>query len=190
MRYFLGLLAVVALFILVVVIVTHGGPKTTTPKTANGSKAVVLTDYIDKNSEVHLFTDGQINAEENHRATEIIVSKDTRTMTVYKGYNLEVLRQQTYPNTPAAYDNFLRALAQTNFIKEKTGVKQTDERGICASGSRIIYELRDSGKDVTRLWSTSCGTSQGTFGGAAIRAQLLFQKQIPDYNKLLLGVFL
>ena len=190
MRYFLGLLAVVAFIILVVVIVMHGGSKTTTPKTANGAKTVVLTDYIAKNSEVHLYMDGQINAIEDHRAIEIVVTPTTRTLTVYKGYDLSVLRRQTYTNDQPAYDNLLHALSLAGFVKEKTGVRQTDERGVCPSGDRFIYELREDGKDVTRLWTTTCGTGLGTYGGVNFRTRDLFQKQIPDYLKLTQGILL
>ncbi len=187
MRYFAGLLAVVAFIILVVVILTHRGPKTATTKTANGAKTVQLTDYIDKNSEVHLYVDGQLNAIEDHRAMEIIVAPKSRTMTVYQGYNLDVLRRQTYTNDQASYDNFMRALAHLNFVKERVGVKQIDERGVCPAGNRYIYELREDGQDVTRLWSTSCG-GQGTFIGIGPSIRMLFQKQIPDYSKLLQNV--
>jgi len=187
MRYFAGLLAVVAFIVLVVLIVTHNGSKPATTKTANGTKIIKLVDYIDKNSEVHLYMDGPINASEMHRAAEIIVTPTSRTMTVYQGYNLDILRRKTYSNDQAAYDNFLHALNLLNFLKSRTGVKQTDERGVCSAGDRFIYELREDGKDVTRLWSTSCG-NQGTFGGDPSRTRTLFQKQIPDYNALVLNV--
>jgi hypothetical protein len=184
MRYFLGLLGVVAFIILVIVLIMRSGPKNATTNTPGGAKIVKLADYINKDSEVRLTIDGQVNAEENHRTIQIAVTPNSRSLTVFKGYTQEALKQQTYPNNGAAYDAFLRTLANLNFVKEKPGVRQTDERGVCPTGNRYIYELREGGKEVLRLWSTNCSSSQGTFAGTASAIQSLFQRQIPDYNKL------
>lgn len=180
MRYFLGLLAIVAFVVLIVVVFTRQGPRTPTV----GNKIVKLTDYVNKNSEVRLTIDGSINAEENHRSIQISITPNSRTLTVFQGYDQTVLRQQAYPNASSAYDNFLRALANLSFIKERTGIKQTDERGVCPTGNRYIYQLREDDKDVTRLWSTSCSGGQGTFAGNGPTVRDLFQRQIPDYAKL------
>lgn len=182
MRYFAGLLAVVAFIVLVAVVVTRSISHTTTPK--KDAKTVVLTDYIDKNSEVRYYLDGRINAAEDHRAIEIVVTPQTRTLTLYKGYDLNVLRQKTFANTPAAYDTFLHALQLQNFVKERTNVKITEEKGVCPEGFRYTYTLRDGGDDVTKLWSSDCSSTPGTFAGAAAMIKELFQRQIPDYDKL------
>jgi hypothetical protein len=147
-----------------------------------------LTDYIDKDSEVRIFADGPINAREEHRAIEIDVTASSRTMTIYKDYDLSVIRRKTYSNDEAAYDHLLRALSQQGFINAKTKVKQTDERGVCPTGFRYMYELRENGKLKTRLWTTSCSKSQGTFAGLADPVQDLFQKQIPDYDLIIQSV--
>ncbi len=187
MRYFLGLLTFIAFIILVVVVVVHHGSNTGSG-TSSGIKTVHLTDYIDKNSEVQLTTDGHINSEEEHRAIQINVTPNSREAIVFRGYNQQVLKQESLPNSKAAYDAFLRSLALLNFTKEKRGVRQTDERGVCPTGKRYIYELLEDNKDVTRLWSTSCSSSQGTFAGTPSTVQTLFQNQIPDYNKFVIDV--
>jgi hypothetical protein len=185
-RYFAGLLAVVAFIILVVVVVIKSVSHTTTPK--NGAKTIVLTDYVDKNSEVRLYIDGRINSIEEHRAIEIVVAPEGRTLTVYKGYNLDVLKRKTYPEDQPAYDTFLYALALQGFVKERTNAKITDDTGVCPEGFRYIYKLRSDGDDVLRLWSSDCNSTPGTFAGKASEIKLLFQRQIPDYDRLISDV--
>ncbi len=182
MRYILGLFLVLAFFVVIIATILHHSPNSKS-STKNGS-AVVLTDYIDKNSEVHLYIDGEINAPEDHQAVEIIVSPTSRQLTVFQGYNLGVAFRQGFGNDKASYDNFMHAIGLLGFVKERN-VSQTNEKGVCPTGDRFIYELREDGKNVTRLWAATCNKSLGTFAGATSSVNKLFQKQIPNYAKLI-----
>ncbi len=182
MRYVFWLFIVLAFFVVIIATVLHHGSGTKTSK-QNGTP-VVLTDYIDKNSEVHVYADGPINAIEKHQAVEIIVSQSKRQLTIFNGYNLAVSNRQTYSNDHASYDNFMNALSLLGFVKERTNANPVSEKGVCPTGTRYIYELRNDGKDVTRLWATTCSKNLGTFGGSRTSVNDLFQKQIPDYAKL------
>ncbi len=189
MRYFLAFLGLIAIIVLMIVLIVNHGPGTTTG-TTSGKQVIHASDYIDKNSEVSLTTDGQINASEFHRTIKITITANSRNLTVFKGYEGAVLKQQNYPNDKSAYDSFMHSLDKAGFTKEKTGVTQVDERGVCPTGSRFIYQLRNDDKDLLRLWSVSCTNTQGTFAGVGSTVRSLFQKQIPDYSKQLQGVAL
>ncbi len=180
MRYFLGLVALLAFIVLVVVVVTHHGSKNNVPARKNP----VAADYVDKNSMVRLTTDGEINAEELHRSTAITVTPDSRSLIIYKGYNQEVLNQYNYSNEKAAYASFLKAISLLGYTSERKNAKPAEEVGVCPLGSRYIYELESDNKNISRLWSTTCTKSQGTFAGSAATTITLFQAQIPDYSKL------
>ena len=125
---------------------------------------------------------GRLVGQGDRRAIAIHISQNERRLEILTGYEEKLLSSQTYPNTPAAYETFLRALEQAGFGRERRTLL-VDERGACPLGRRHVYELRDKGEELIRLWGTSCGTREGSFGGNAGVIQQLFQLQIPDYRE-------
>ena len=141
---------------------------------------MTLGDYAGSEAVVRLTVEGEIEAKEEHRAIRITVGRARRNVEVLRGYDAEVLKSQPLDNSQAAYDEFLQALTTAGFANRKDA-PQEDERGVCPTGRRYIYEVLDSSEEVLRLWSTSCSGKQGTLAGNASLIRTLFEAQIPDY---------
>ena len=79
----------------------------------------------------------------------------------------------------------MRALARTGFSKERKSSLQ-DERGICPTGQRYVYEIIDNNDQVSRTWAGQCNAGN-SLGNAPLILQL-FRNQITDYGKFVNGV--
>jgi hypothetical protein len=142
-----------------------------------------LSSYSSTEAEVRLTISGQINAEENHREIQIIVDRDNARYIQYKGYNGEVMEEHQYPNTQAAYYNFLSALARAGFTDGDKSKALANETGRCPLGQRYVMEMKDGSKQLERFWATNCSGPK-TYHGNLSLTLTLFQLQIPDYNEL------
>ena len=143
-----------------------------------------LSDYAGSSATVGLTTKGAINARENHREIRVIVGRSSRSIEIVRGYNNEVIRAKSYPNSKAAYSEFLYALSYSQFTRSRSSNVKTEE-GVCALGNRYVLTLEQGGRDVSRLWTSTCsGIGKGTFGGSIAQILTLFEAQIPDYDKL------
>jgi hypothetical protein len=142
-----------------------------------------LIDHIDDGSLVRLTIEGPVNADELHRANVITVASDSRALDVYKTYSDQNALSQSYGNNPSAYTDFMQALNDAGFTKERKPTSQHDEKGACPSGQRYIYELISNDRVTMRLWSSSCNDKRETFGGNESVVRMLFESQIPDYTK-------
>lgn len=184
MKYILISLGVVLLIIFGIVIFNRGGNEA--PRTSN--KGVVkLTDVINNdNSSVEYNVAGEINAIENHRAIQIIISPTTRTINVYTGYEGQILNTQTYTNDKNAYSDFITALGRAGFTRERRIDANLNPQAICPTGSRTHYKIFNGSEELTNLWTASC--TGGSYGGSVSLTNNLFKAQIPDYNKVTNGV--
>ncbi|HUS25801.1 MAG TPA: hypothetical protein VMY99_00440 [Nevskiaceae bacterium] len=179
MRYFLGFLAAIGLIVLVFILILRGfSGNSNSPK-----RVAPLSDYATTNTVVQLTIDGPVVAEDLHRGVRITVGGSENRLEIYQGYQNNVIQSKTYANNEQAYGVFLRALQLASFNKGNAE-GPADERGVCATGSRYIYEIIDGNTDVQRYWSTSCG-GQGNFQGSPAPIRNLFSKQIPDYGPIL-----
>jgi hypothetical protein len=152
------------------------------------STAIDLDDYSNDNSSVSFIIDGPVQANETHKQVKITINQSVRVVEVLSGYEGKVEKTQSFTNNLEAYETFLKALQTTNFLKENSKIDEPDERGACATGYRYIYTLKDSGTEVKRLWTTSCGSKTGTALTPYGKIKPLFEKQIPDYNKFISGI--
>jgi hypothetical protein len=177
MKYFLGFLATVALVIVVFILVIRGFTSNRTPK-----DAFVLADHTNSSMSVVLTVDGRVNADQDHQGYRILIDRNEAKLETYKGYQNQITDSKTYANNTEAYGTFLRALDLAGFSKGDDESKQTDERGVCANGTRYIYEIKDGPKGDKRYWATSCGG--GTFKGKDQTVQQLFERQIPDFSPM------
>jgi hypothetical protein len=177
MRYFVAFLVTIGLIILIFVLLLRGGGSG--PATPN----IDLNSYSTTDAIVEMVIDGPVNAEQTHRQVKIDVSQDQAVLTVYQGYQETVLRSKSYANNQSAFAVFLHALNINGFTKGNPDKSLRDERGHCASGNRYIFSLTNDGKEIERYWTTSCNGG-GTYKGNRAATIDLFQKQIPDYNKL------
>ena len=184
MRYVIGVFGLIFVTIIAIVMIGRGGNQSSQQQ---GKKLVTVTDYADRDSVVSHTTQGRLVGNDTYKSIRITVNQSERRIELLSGYDNSVERAQSYPNTSEAYKNFIYALATAGFSREKDSAFK-DEKGVCPQGKRVTYTLRESDKDVVRLWSTSCGRGQGNFGGDYGIVRQLFQDQITDYSKFVSGV--
>lgn len=176
MKYFLGALGGLLVIILLVVLIVGGGDNNNVP----ADEVKRLTDYAPESSETMYTIGGPISAEETHRQVRITVTNAQRTIEVIDGYNGNVLRTETYPNTTASYEAFLAAIEQVGF--SKTRRSDMSFTSVCPTGRRYSYALNNGDEKVVDTWSATC--ERGTFGGKTNATERLFQAQIPDYQEV------
>lgn len=177
MRYFIGFLVVILLLIFLIVLIVSGtGPK----QTLNRAKA--LPDYATTDALASMSIAGPINAQSLHNSVVITVGREQVVYQQVQGYDNNVVRTQTYANTEASYDAFLRALNVAGFVKGNSEKALANEQGVCPLGQRYVFALNEGSKQIQRFWSTSCGTR--TYGGNTSMTLTLFQAQVPDYSTL------
>jgi hypothetical protein len=184
MRYIIGLLLgiglIVLTFILIVKAFSGGGG-------GQQRHAVNLNDYATSTAVMRYTIDGPIVSDQEHNRIRITVSKDQVVYEQIQGYEGKLVQTKTYPTNVQAYSTFLRALNIAGFTHGDQKADD-DERGYCPRGQRYIYEALDGGDTILRWWSTSCGNTQASFKGSAPTIRSLFQRQVPDYQKLSSGV--
>lgn len=181
MRYFLISLGVVLLIIFGVVIFNrpHGNKTANT----NSAKTVKLNDFAENNNaNVQMNIDGPINAIENHRGIQVLISPTTRILNVFTGYQGQVMTTQTLSNDSTSYKQFLVSLDRALFTNKRNIADNASSNAICPTGNRTHYTVVDNGKIIMDSWNASC--SRGTFGGNASLTNSLFQAQIPNYSTL------
>lgn len=176
MRYFLGFLAAIGLVVLVFVLILRG--------LGGGSKQSVevkLTDYAATDTVMQLTIDGRVVANQQHYAARVTVGRAESKIEIIQGYQGQVIDTKTYPNNEESYGTFLRALDLLGYTKGKLDPKLSDERGVCPTGQRYIFEIVTGSANVQRFWKSSCG--EGNFKGNSSAIRNLFRAQIPDYSK-------
>ncbi|HEY5667611.1 MAG TPA: hypothetical protein VIR03_00435 [Candidatus Saccharimonadales bacterium] len=182
MRYFFGFVASIGLIVLVFILVLRGFGSKSNPQSQNP-----LTDYANSSTVMRMTVDGPIVGDQQHQAYRITVSRDQILIETLQGYNYSPIATQTYENTQQGYTNFLRAIDLAGYTKGNTKAsgQANDERGVCASGDRFIFEILSGGSQIQRYWATTCNGT-GTFKGNKATVKHLFDRQvpIPDYSKL------
>jgi hypothetical protein len=179
----LGIIVVLGLLLLGVYrVLRPGGTQAPRPSTA----PLTLLDYIDRDAQIRFTVSGPVTANENHNSIRIAVTKDHRIIEVLSSYNGDTTVSQTFANNGAAFEDLMYALNTAGFMKRDPKATTADERGVCPTGQRYVFEVIESGSTVSRLWSSTCGI--GNFAGQSGVVRTLFQSQIPEYNKLTSGV--
>jgi hypothetical protein len=96
MRFIIGILITIGLIVLILVLLLRGGGSTPTPKTLK------LSDYANSGSTAHYILDGPIVSDQEHQGVKIDVSADEVSFMLYRGYEGDVIKQQTYLNNNSA----------------------------------------------------------------------------------------
>ncbi len=181
MRYLIGFFITIGLIILLIVLLFSGGDNPSKKVPTSGKP---LSSYASTDVKVRLTIDWPINAAQNHRQTQITVDRNSADLTLFKGYDREVIRNQSYNNSQAGYSAFLHALELLNFTKGDTSNDSLkSEAGHCAIGQRYIFEIIQDGHDIERYWATSCNGPH-TYQGNVSMTLDLFQRQIPNYQSV------
>lgn len=182
MKYIIGgagVVLVLAIFIGIIFAIVNRGsddPEVEEP-------GFVLSESINRGSEVEFTVYGRIVADEEFRAIRIRINQQRRVMDVLSGYDLAIENRYELPNTAASYEAFLFAIENEGFLQTRLS-EHDSENGKCSNGKRYIYEVSIDGANEHRTWSTSCRNIPGTFSGQARAIERLFQAQIPDYRDL------
>lgn len=176
MKYFAAAFGVIVLVFVIILMIFRGDDSPSTPRV----EPTQLVSFAAQNSTVSVTTIGRLVGDENHREIRISVSRNERRLEVLAGYNKGIIQSQTYANTQAGYETFLSALGTHGFLSSKKS--SLDQRGICPTGQRYVYDLSVNGSQESNLWANSCD-KLGTFNGRGETIRNLFQHQIPDYNK-------
>lgn len=173
--FILFVIGLIWLIILLFSRVFSGGNQTAPVSTTR------LSSYAKNGTTAQFLIDGPIVVSQDHRSLRISVDASQSSIELLSGYDGQVIRLESFPNTDQGYLNFLKSLDTLGFSKgNKVALK--DERGQCPLKNRFVYSLKDNGTDVFRYWSTSCGS--GNFGGNRNSVRALFQRQVPEsvYN--------
>lgn len=178
MKAIFGFLAFVVLVIFIVVLVARGGNDSQSSDTA----VPKLADAASSSSDFRFSESGPIIAEENHYRIDITISRDSRSVVVYRGYNNVQVASQNFGNSEAAFSDFLSALDRAGYTNERR-TKYETEAGLCPSRSRYVFSSDQFDEDFRR-WTTDC-VEKGNFGGNFGTMSALFRDQIPDYPAFL-----
>lgn len=137
------------------------------------------------NRSVRMHVRGPIVADEKFHSYTVIVGPNSRSITTFRGYLYEQVDGQVLPNNKHAYEQFVFALSQAGMMNGTPATGEAnDTRGLCAVGSLFEFEVRQGDNTIQKLWTTSCTASKGTLKASAAAVRQLFQKQIPDFDKL------
>lgn len=178
-RYLIGFLVTIGLIALIIILLVSGGSSSKQPT----SQAVDLRKYASSSSaQAQLIISGPIVADQNYRQLEIDVSQSQVSLTVYTGYQRQVLRSKSYANNATAFSEFTYGLQRSGFSLGSTDKSQADPRGYCVNGIRDNYAFANDSKNLFAYWSNTCG--QGTFKGNISTVVRLFKNQVPDYNSM------
>jgi hypothetical protein len=179
MRYFVGFLIAIGLFILLIVLLVHGGNK----KTQVPSTKKALTSYSTTDAVAKLTIDGPINSQATHQQIQITVGQNEVVYEQIHGYEHSVLKRLSYHNNESSYYNFLSALQHVGFTQGDKSKYAGNETSVCPLGQRYSFDLDQNGKKLQHYWATTCN-SVYTYLGQVSQTLTLFEDQVPDYNKL------
>lgn len=180
MRYILGALGIVVLLVIGIIVLSGLSGQNNSATRNTERKDIVLTDYVDKNSQVRLTILGRVVGNESRKAIRYTVAPGMRTQEVLSSYYETTTKREDLVNNRQAYEIFIHSLSNLEFTSERE-VKNQDKLGACPFGNVYIYELINDGKGVLSSWSTSCNRREGTFAGNANSVRQLFQTQFPTY---------
>jgi hypothetical protein len=174
MRYLLGILATAGLVILILVLLFRGGGS------GPQAKMLMLPDYATTGSSAQYSIEGPVVADQSYEQISIDVDAQQVTLNIYKSYDHDLIKTQTYQNSQEAYNTFLKALQNVGFTKVNTNPALKDHHGVCPLSQSSVYSFDNGSKQVIHAWSTPCGSK--SFNGNASSVRTLFQRQVPDYS--------
>ncbi|MEI8187424.1 MAG: hypothetical protein WCG30_00575 [Candidatus Saccharibacteria bacterium] len=177
MRYIVAALLSIGLLVTVIVLIVHGlnGP-------SSSKKPISMSSQFNTPVDIRFVKDGIINNNNLHRSISITVNKDNINMTIFQGYEGNVIGNYNYPNNPNSYKNFLGSLGSLGYMQKRSSSYKS-VNGLCPLGLRYSYFIEKSSNNMNQdLWSTDCGN--GTMAGQIGPIQQVIQNQIPNYNVL------
>lgn len=178
-RAFFGFLFVVLLTVVLFIIAISLARR---PIDSTESSEQSITERIGSGSDAVMTVRGRIVGNESFRGYRLTITERERLFQELNTYDNTVVRQQSFPNTAEAFNEFTYALDRAGL----EDISETDLRGICASGRLYTYEYTDGADTIARSWRTSCG------GASRNKAQLssVFEAQFPQFQELVKDISL
>lgn len=184
-RYIIALVIFAVIFfggILLLINLISGGGDNNAQKSDTKTAQVQKKNTLSKDADMVSFTTyGRVVGEEARRAIRISITTAERKVEVLSGYDESVVKSSVTSNKQSAYEALLLALEPTNFTSIDPTVK-IDDRTVCPTGNRFVYETKFKDNSSVRGWTTSCSKT-GNFKGNSSLTKTLFEAQIPDYSK-------
>lgn len=177
-RYVLGVMVSLGLVILIFIFASSS------PTKKMNSKPYLVTDFAKTASSVEWDLYGPITAPTTHNEVKVVVSAQSTNVTVYQGYNGDVVATKNYNNTQNSYADFLQALNKSGFNLGDKNTKYSNPTGFCAFGTVYNYIINSDGKQIQNYWSSNCGGVR-TYKGNAGQTNDLFMAQVPDFQTLI-----
>lgn len=146
---------------------------------------------IDKaeDSSARIIIEKGVTADEKHYSIEMIVSANSRTIRVLKGYQDIEERSEGLPNNLAAYTDFLKALSKYDFDKTRKDESGFGWREACPLERNYKFSLTDGADVEFERWYSFCdGERYGEYGGRVAKVFTLFKNQFPEYSKYTRGI--
>lgn len=197
-KYLVAILIPIAVIIIMVItfnlvngMLSRNAPKNNQPKeqvSDNQSKKPNLLDAPRNNQAVKYAIQGPISGNEQHNSIVFTIDRSKRRVEIVEGYSGKVIRSKDIANTQEAYKAFVDALNGAGFAAELKPDNRGTETQVCPLGYRYIFELNPGRSETIRTWANSCSSKQGTFGGNKQTVQILFKRQIPEYDKFISGI--
>ncbi len=177
MKAIFAFLGFVVLVIFVVILISRGG----------GNQVEIepvphLAEAAASNAEFRLTEAGPITAEEEHFRIAITISRDSREVVVYQGYNDVRVASRSFSNSQAAFEEFLSALDRAGYLNERSTSLES-EAGICPTRRRHVFESNQFDEEFRR-WTTDC-REKGNFGGIFATIRTLYRNQIPEFSEFI-----
>jgi hypothetical protein len=175
MRYLIGLVIFILLIIFLIIKLLTGGPsKPNLPPS--------LSSYADTATTVRYIIDNPVQAPETHNDIIIEVGNSSTDIRIMKGYDNEIVKEESFPMSNSAYATFLLSLQHSGgYTLGNPDPQLRDERGYCATGDRYSYDIvAGDGSRIQHYWSTSC--KEKTFHGLPDTVRQLFAAQVPNFD--------
>ena len=181
------IITIVVIILIAIVVVSRvlffTAPSVTEQSIATSQQALLDTS-VDRS--VAMTVRGPIVSTEDYRSYQIKISSSNRNLTIYKGYDNQVVSSINLGNSVAAYEQFVYALNQANYMDgvELTG-DANDIRGVCSTSRLYQFQILNANTPVKQLWTSSCSSSKGSFTASVDSVTKLFLTQITNNKSLI-----
>ncbi len=195
-----GVISVIIILLVILLVVVIGFKISSDRRARNLNKtnedASLFTDedakrLIDKagESSARIYIEKGVTADEKHYSIEMIVSANSRTIRVLKGYQDVEERSEGLPNNLAAYTDFLKALSKFEFDKVRKDDSGYGWREACPLERNYKFSLQNGSDLEFERWYSFCdGKRFGEYGGRVANVFTLFKNQFPEYSTYTKGI--
>lgn len=177
MKGVIGFLAFAILIVFILIMIFRVGGERQIAEPAKQLNTAAETD-----ARFEYYEQGPIVAEEDRYAIKITITRGSRQVEVFRGYEGNVVASKSFDNNQEAFSNFLSGLDRAGYRLEGR-TRFSSEAGLCPSGRRYVLTSNQFDEEFRR-WTTSC-QERGNFGGVFSTVRELYRDQIPEYGSFI-----